>query len=92
MDYVLELEVDEFVDLVKIAIERDRDEDFFAVWTNLVPVMNKDTYVSFEEYRNQLIGGGAGVKTTANVAGEIMSDEEAIEDAESIIKMLELRD
>lgn len=89
MNYIMNLEVKDFIELVEVAIERNRDEDFFAVWTNLVPMMTKDTYVSFEEYRNQLLGGGQGVKTTANISEDKMTDEEAIEEAENIIKMLE---
>lgn len=85
----MNLEVDDFIELVEIAMERERDKDFFAVWSNLVPNMTKETYISFEEYRRQLLGGGQGVKTTANKVEQFKTDEEAIEDAENIIKMLE---
>jgi len=87
MSFVMNLEVDDFLGLINTAIENRRDEEFFAVWKGLVPSMNKDTFVSFEDYKSQIVRSNGGSKPIVDNSRN-MTDEEAIADAESVLDML----
>lgn len=90
MDFVMNLEVDDFIDLVEKAMEKKRDEDFFAVWRGLVPHMNQDNFISFEEYKGQLLSSQRRTKYVPPKEDK-RTDEEILSDAEDILELLKVR-
>ena len=90
MNYIMNLDINDFLGLVDKAIEKERDKNFFAVWKELVPTMTKETFVSFEDYKSQLLRGSVKGKTVDALSNNNLTDEELIEDAENIIKMLKV--
>lgn len=85
MSFVMNLEIDDFLGLIETAIENKRDEEFFAVWKGLVPMMSQDTFISFEDYKSQLLKGKS---TKQVVQGIPKTDEEIISEAEDVLDML----
>ncbi len=80
-NYVMHLPIAEGVLFLRKAIEKDKEEKIFRMWTAQLPFMSKETYVPFEEYCDNLTG--------KNICRK--SNEEIIREAEEIEKKIERR-
>lgn len=56
-------------------MEKSRDERIFQQWVALYPWMDKESYVSFADYRDQVTGANIDRRSVA----EIMHDLDEVE-------------
>lgn len=80
MSFFVQLETDMFIDLVFKAIENDAEDKLWEKWLAELPNMDKKSFVPFEEYKNKHF--------KYQETGSSVRDEEVLEDAESILKMM----
>ncbi len=80
IEYIMRKEFEEGYDFIKVAHEADREEKAWQLWTNLYPNMSKETYISFEEFKNSIIPYGEGEI-------ENLDTEEILDKVNSIINL-----
>ena len=49
------MELDFSIELIAYAIEKDLENDLYGAWKLQYPYMNKDNFISFEDYKNKFI-------------------------------------
>lgn len=97
IDYVMNLEIDDFVGIIKCAMEKESDERLYQMWLAIYPNMDKDTFISFNEFKDKALGK----KTKEEQMDELRSgfqkqierenkksDNEVLSDADNILQML----
>lgn len=93
----MNMDMEDFVGLVKVAIEKEDEDRLYRMWLTIYPDMDKDTYISFGDFKNKSYGN----KTKEQRADELRkgfqkqierenkkSDDEVISDADDILQML----
>lgn len=55
VDYILKLEFYEGYEVIKKAYEKERESNLWSRWLVDYNRMNKDNFISFEDYKNKLI-------------------------------------
>lgn len=70
IDYILKMPLAQFVEFYKIAREKEKEERIFAQWTQQMPFMSRDNYISFEDYKDRLTGKNIDTRSTAEISAE----------------------
>lgn len=71
----MNLEINEGILIINKAIQKRDENRHFMMWTSLLPYMDKDSYISFEDYEARLTGSNIVTKST----NEILKEAEDIE-------------
>lgn len=74
-DYMMNLEINEGILIINKTIQKREEDRHFMMWNSLLPFMDKDSYVSFEDYEARLTGSNIVTKST----NEILKEAEDIE-------------
>jgi hypothetical protein len=75
---VLTLDYEYGMDLCTQAMEKEREQKAWEIWLSKYPSMDKDTFISFEDYYK-------GTKTEKQVQP---SEEDILQDAQNILNSL----
>lgn len=76
--YFMEMDASEGAGLAEAAVEQDGKEKLYQMYVNLVPVMDKDSYISFEDYYLKSKG-------KSKVAVEKVNKEDVMEKVKNIL-------
>lgn len=79
MDYILSMEIDEFIMFVNKANQLETDETLFKMWLQKFTLMSKDTYISFGEFYNLATGKNVDKRPTEELLVEIEDIESLFE-------------
>ena len=55
-EHIINLEINEGILIINKAIEKRTEDRHFLMWSNLLPFMTEDSYISFEDYEDKLTG------------------------------------
>ena len=80
MSFVMSLDVKIVAELIVKAFEKELEEKLWQKWLAELPNMNKDTFVSFEKYKENHL--------KPQVSISLRTDEEILQDAENILKLM----
>lgn len=61
--------------MIQKAMEKDRDERIFRQWVAQLPWMDKNTFISFADYKDRVTGANIDRRSVA----EIMKDLDEVE-------------
>ena len=61
--------------MIQKAMEKDRDERIFQQWVAQLPWMDKNTFISFADYKDRVTGANIDRRSVA----EIMKDLDEVE-------------
>ena len=79
MSFIMELDSDTFIGLIQKAIEKDIEDRLWQKWLAELPNMDGKTFIPFDRYKE---------KHFKHEETQKMSDEEILQDAESILKSM----
>lgn len=96
IEFILDMSFDDAINLIWKAFEKRRDDELFQIWLTYLPNMDKDTYMSFEQYKEQVLNAHKAKlakQIRSDLKDEIakansVSDDEAINEAENILQMM----
>ena len=71
------MDMDFNVDLFIYAIEKDKENKLWELWKLQYPQMDKENYISFEEYKNKNIKKQTSNKTYEEIEKEMEEVEKA---------------
>lgn len=67
----MSLDLDMGLALVNKAREKERDEHIFQQWVAQLPFMEKDNFISFDDYRDRVTGANIDPRPTADILAEL---------------------
>lgn len=69
----MSMNIDSFMELVKIAKEKEKEEKLHRQWTSMLPFMSLKQleYISFKEYKERVTGANIDVRPTSVILKEI---------------------
>ena len=71
IEYILQLDADTGCALVQKAQEQERDDRIFQQWVVQLPLMGRDNFVSFADYKDNLTGANIDRRYTAEILAEL---------------------
>lgn len=71
INYILRMPADEFISFYKLAKEKEREERIFLQWALQLPLMTKDTFTSFEDYKDKVTGKNIDTRSTEEMLNDI---------------------
>lgn len=71
IEYILQLDADTGCALVQKAQEQERDDRIFQQWVVQLPLMGRDNFVSFADYKDNLTGANIDRRSTAEILAEL---------------------
>ena len=73
IDFVMGMDVDEFFDLVDLAIEKEEEQKLHKQWCSMLPFMSLKMleYISFPEYIDKCSGKNIDIRPTHEIIAEI---------------------
>lgn len=72
------------------ANQEKEDDRLYQLWTNLVPHMTKESFVSFNEYKRNIFNkpsNKSNSNSMSNIVESNKSEEEILQDAKNILNM-----
>lgn len=82
MNYILNLDIEDFLELYIETLIKKQEDKLFQEWLVQVPYMDKDSYISFNDYLNNC-------KQNNQSNYDHVSDEELLKEMEEVIKQFE---
>lgn len=82
INYILRMPYDDFIGFYKLAKDKEKEERIFLQWALQLPLMTKDTYTSFEDYKDKLTGANIDTRTTQEMLDDITEIERQFEEKE----------
>lgn len=79
IDYILGLSFNEGYELIVMAFEKQTEELLWQRWLVDYPKMTKDTFISFNDYKEEALGSAIRVQT-------YVSKEKLLAEADEILK------
>jgi hypothetical protein len=79
IDYILQLDADTGCALITKALEQERDDRIFQQWVVQLPLMGKDNFVSFADYKDKVTGANIDRRTTAEILAELDEVEKELQ-------------
>lgn len=77
----LDLGIEEFCEIIMLAIEEENKERKRQEWLALLPLMlTSDKYKSFEEYYDLVSGKGIDLRSTEDIIADIDAAHKRVED------------
>lgn len=81
IEYVLQLDADIGLDLIKKALEKNREERIFQQWVAQLPVMAyTGVNVSFEDYKDRVTGANIDRRSTAEILADVEEAERELQE------------
>lgn len=73
MDYILQMDVETFIEMLEIAMEKEQEELAHRQWSAMLPFMSLGMleYVSFHEYFEKLSGKNVDLRPASEIIAEI---------------------
>ena len=72
LDFVKDLSLMDFLELVKLAMEEEQKEKHRQEWLHLLPLMiTSGKYMSFDEYFDKVSGRNIDMRSTEEIIAEI---------------------
>ena len=71
IEYILQLDADTGCDLILKALEQERDDRIFQQWVVQLPLMGKENFVSFADYKDKLTGANIDRRSVAEIMAEL---------------------
>ena len=73
MEYILQMEVETFIEIVEIALEKEQEELAHRQWSAMLPFMSLGMleYISFQEYFEKLSGKNVDLRPASEIMAEI---------------------
>lgn len=81
IDYILNLEISDFIGLYIKTLEKKQEERLFREWVVQVPYMDKNSYTPFSKYLDSCLQSNKN----------IISDKEIIKELEEVVKQFKGR-
>lgn len=75
LEHILNFEINEGILFINKALEKRVENRHFQMWVAIFPYMDKDSYISFDDYTNKLTGKNIVKKSKE----EILKEAEEIE-------------
>lgn len=82
MNYILNLDIEDFLELYIETLIKKQEDKLFQEWLVQVPYMDKDSYISFNDYLNNC-------KQNNQSSYNPISDEELLKEMEEVMKQFE---
>jgi hypothetical protein len=79
IDYILQLDADTGCALITKALEQERDDRIFQQWVVQLPLMDKDNFVSFADYKDKVTGANIDRRSTAEILAELDEVEKELQ-------------
>lgn len=73
MDYILQMDVETFIEMVEIALEKEQEELAHRQWSAMLPFMSLGVLenISFREYFEKLSGKNVDLRPASEIIAEI---------------------
>jgi len=73
MDYILQMDPDTFIEMIEIALDKEKEERAHKQWSEMLPFMSLGMleYISFEEYFENLSGKNIDMRPASEIIAEI---------------------
>ena len=72
LEYIENLNIDDFLELVDLAEIKEVEEDLYKVWVSIYPHMDKKSFISFEDFKKK------NIRKQINKKAKPMSDAEIL--------------
>lgn len=72
LEYIENLNIDDFLELVDLAEIKEVEEDLYKVWVSMYPHMDKNSFISFEDFKKK------NIRKQMNKKVKPMSDAEIL--------------
>ena len=72
-DYVLNLDFEEGLEIIKTAYDKQAETRLYSQWLMDYLMMDKDTFISFEDYKNKFKIGNKNINKTKKSKDEIIA-------------------
>ena len=79
IEYILQLDADTGCALILKAQEQERDDRFFQQWVVQLPLMGRDNFVSFADYKDNLTGANIDRRSTVEILAELEGVERELQ-------------
>lgn len=79
IDYILQLDADTGCPLIQKALEQERDDRLFQQWVVQLPLMGKEDFVSFADYKDRVTGANIDRRSTAEILAEVNEIERELQ-------------
>lgn len=70
-EIIMNLSVQDFTRFIKIAKDKEKEERCFMQWVVQLPFMTKDSFTSFEQYKDNINGKNIETRSTDTVLAEL---------------------
>lgn len=81
IEFILQLDVDIALELIRKAREKDRDERIFQQWVAQLPMMAfTGTVVSFADYKDRVTGANIDRRPTAEIEKDLDEVERSLQE------------
>ena len=71
IDYILQLDAGTGCALILKALAQEREDRHFLQWVVQLPMMSRDNFVSFADYKDNLTGANIDRRSTAEILAEL---------------------
>ena len=79
IDYILQLDADTGCALILKALEQERDDRIFQQWVVQLPLMSKENFVSFADYKDKVTGANIDRRPVAEIMAELNEVEKELQ-------------
>ncbi|MCD2345820.1 hypothetical protein [Clostridium guangxiense] len=78
IDFIMHLDIDEGFEMLKKANEKQNDSILWDMWLVKYPWMDKDNFVSFNDFKNNILKKVEEPKKPTKTKQQIIADSEKI--------------
>ena len=79
IDYILQLDADTGCALILKAYEQERDDRIFQQWVVQLPLMGKENFVSYADYKDKVTGANIDRRSVAEIMAELDEVEKELQ-------------
>ncbi len=79
IEFILQTEADIGCALIVKALEQERDDRLFQQWVVQLPLMGKENFVSFADYKDKITGANIDRRSTAEILAELDEIEKELQ-------------
>lgn len=84
IDFVYGLELEDFLELINLALDDELRKEKRQEWLHLLPLMiTADKYMDFESYFDKVTGKGIDMRSTEEIIAEIDAKHEAVKEKQN---------
>lgn len=79
IEYILQLDADTGGPLIIKALEQERDDRIFQQWVVQLPMMSREDFVSFADYKDKVTGANIDRRSAAEILAELADVERELQ-------------